>query len=98
MSEEVTPLELQYEAINRPVSASPEVDSQVSEARHEVDSILAAGALQGVSIEQQSEATAQPTTQAAPQETAPVYELTALQIGINIEAVRRAALSEASNA
>lgn len=97
MSEEVTPLELQYETINRPDAKSPEYQSQVNDARHEVDNILAAGALRSTSIESQPEAvTSVAENQVATPEVEPgVEKLSPLQIGINIEVVRRAALADA---
>lgn len=98
MSEEVTPLELQYETINRSDVKSPEYESQVNDARHEVDNILAAGALRSTSIESQPEAVANVAeNQVATPEVEPSVEtLSPLQVGINIEIVRRAALVDAA--
>ena len=96
MSEEVTPLELQYEAINKPTSMEPEYESQVSDARREVDTILAAGAINNTPLETEPETSVE-NAPAATQEAEPKFEtLTPLQIGINIEAVRRAELADAA--
>ncbi|MDN5819634.1 MAG: hypothetical protein L0H36_03170 [bacterium] len=96
MSEEVTTPQLQFEAINMPDTGSFEHESHVAEARHKVDTILAAGALQKTAIEAQPSPVEEVESQVAQPEIEPGVEtLTPLQIGINIEVVRRAALADA---